>query len=170
MFFLRTCALLSLLLLLPGCGALNLDDPITIIFIDDRLGDIGPRARRALELVLAQLQTRAIGMDVQRVTIKADPFTDKDGYIKSSDRSTMYLAPQWIKAYPDADTNDLHLKVLVAHELGHMLGQDKHLPCDGNQNVMAQNCLPSFALYSDRDIQFICQAAKGGICATLPQR
>lgn len=163
----RTCCCF---LALSGCGNLSLDEPITILFIDDRLGDIGPRARAAFQLALSQLQTRAIGTEMQYVSIKADPFTDKDGYVNSSDRSTMYLAPQWIKLYLDAETNDLHLKVLVAHELGHMLGQDQHLPCDDNQNVMAQNCLPTFAQYSARDIQFICQAANGGVCATLPQR
>ena len=111
----RTCCCV---LALSGCGNLSLDEPITILFIDDRLGDIEPRARVAFQLALSQLQTRAIGTEMQYVSIKADPFTDKDGYVNSSDRSTMYLAPQWIKLYPDAEPNDLHLKVLVMLGLG----------------------------------------------------
>ena len=152
-------------LLLGGCGSLTLDKRFRV-FIDSDLGGIGPRALVALQAALAQLQRSPDSM-AQDVRLVADVNTKLDAYVDTSDRSTLYLGPQWINAYPDAATTDLHLRVLVAHELGHMLGQDGHLACDNDANVMAQNCLPSTGRYSLADVHWICRATTGGICDDL---
>lgn len=152
-------------LLLGGCGSLTLDKRFRV-FIDGDLGGIGPRALAAIQQALTQLQRNPDSV-AQEVRIVADMSTKFDGYVDTGDRSTLYLAPQWINAYSDAATTDLHLRVLVAHELGHMLGQDGHLSCDGDQNIMAQNCLPPTGRYSAADIRWICNATTGGVCDGL---
>ena len=158
-------SLILVALLLGGCGSLTLDKRFRI-FIDSDLGAIGPRALAAFQSALTQLQKSPDNM-AQEVRIVADMSTKFDGYVDTGDRSTLYLAPQYINAYPDTATTDLHLRVLVAHELGHMLGQDGHLSCDGDQNIMAQNCLPPTGRYSAADIRGICNATTGGVCDGL---
>lgn len=110
---------------------------------------------------LAQLQGPDLPPDVRLV---ADETTKLDAYVDTGDRSTLLIGMRWVRAYPDAATTDLHLRVLVAHELGHMLGKDGHLSCDGDKNVMAQNCLPPSGKYSAADVAWICSAAFGGVC------
>ena len=161
----RTSCFLVALLLLGGCGSLTLDKRFRI-FIDSDLGAIGPRALAAFQTALAQLQKSPDNM-AQEVRIVTDISTKLDAYVDTGDRSTLYLAPQYINAYPDTATTDLHMRVLIAHELGHMLGQDGHLTCDDNKNVMAQNCLPPSGMYSAADIFWICRATSGGICDSL---
>lgn len=145
-----------------GCGGSGGSTAPRRVVVDPALGAIGPRALDALQAAMAQL----LWPDnlASELRIVADTGTKLDGYVNSGDRSVLHLGPQWINAYPDATTTDLHLRVLVAHELGHMLGRDGHLTCDGDANVMAQNCLPVDARYSARDIVFICTATTGGIC------
>lgn len=146
--------------LLAGCG--GAEPTSRRVIVDPALGAIGPRALTALQAALAQLLwPDNLALEVH---IVADTGTKLDGYVDSGDRSVLHLGPQWINAYPDAMTTDLHLRVLVTHELGHMLGRDGHLACDGDTNVMAQNCLPADARYSAQDIAFICTATTGGIC------
>lgn len=147
---------------LAGCGGAGGGPALHRVVVDPALGAIGPRALNAMQAALAQL----LWPDnlAAEVRIVADMSTKVDGYVDTGDRSVLHLGPQWINAYPDAATTDLHLRVLVAHELGHMLGRSGHLTCDGDTNVMAQNCLPSDALYSAQDIAFICTATAGGIC------
>lgn len=157
---LRACVFAALLV---GCGGAGGAGPAPRrVVVDPALGAIGPRALVALQAALAQL----LWPDnlASEVRIVADTGTKLDGYVNSGDRSVLHLGPQWINAYPDAMTTDLHLRVLVAHELGHMLGRDGHLTCDSDTNVMAQNCLPADARYSAQDIAFICTATTGGVC------
>ncbi len=147
---------------LAGCGGVGSGPVPRRVVVDPALGAIGPRALAAMQAAMVQLSWP--DNLATEVRIVADTTTKLDGYVDSGDRSVLHLGPQWINAYPDAATTDLHLRVLVAHELGHMLGRSGHLVCDGDANVMAQNCLPADARYSAQDIAFICTATTGGIC------
>lgn len=160
---------LAAALLLSGCGGLTLDGRFHVT-VDEGLAGFKGRIVAALGSAVAQLQTSPGGEVQEIAVVTAAPSTGVDGYVDTGDRSTMYLSPERIGGYADASTTDLHLRVLVAHEFGHMLGRDGHPPCDGDQNVMAQNCLPASGMYSRVDVEWICGAASGGVCASVVSR
>lgn len=155
------CTLLS-----AACGRIDLDRPIQIDVAELQPDD--PEAYRWVTKVAKSALTQAIvdmggsvGNGGEVIRVVADPDTKLDGYVDSNDRSTMRLGVRWILQYPD---RDLHLRVLVIHEFGHMLGRDGHPPCNNDANATAQNCLPVQGKYSRGDVDWICEAAAGGVC------
>lgn len=157
---------LCLTILSAACGRIDLDRPIAIDVAE--LQPDEPEAYRWVSKVAKSALTQAIedmggriggGGEVLHVT--ADYETKLDAYVDSNDRSTMHLGMRWILQYPD---KDLHLRVLVIHEFGHMLGRDGHPPCNNDANATAQNCLPAQGKYSQGDVDWICGAAAGGVC------
>ena len=155
-----------------ACGRIDLDRPIAIdvaeLQPDEPLNYrwVSKVAKSALTQAIADMGG-SVGEGGEVIHVVADKDTKLDGYVDSNDRSTMHLGVKWILQYPD---RDLHLRVLVIHEFGHMLGRDGHLPCNNDANATAQNCLPAQGKYSRSDVAWICGAATGGVCGSTIDR